>query len=128
MKKLIITMCVGLSMQGCAFYYSKPVTNGFNNGAIKTDMTASEVKEKIGKPSNIGIRKISDSDTRQVWRYNEYSPGARGIALGILTFGIGFFIPPDSEAQYLIFQNDKLVGVNLPDPYAPDLIIEKRDR
>lgn len=126
MKK-ILSISLILLIQSCAFYYHKPITNSFNNGKVKTNMTTEEVRKVLGNPSNIGTRRIGD-ETREVWRYNEYTPDGVLIALGILTLGISWLLPPKPSPQYLIFQNDKLVGINLPDPYAPDLIIEKRER
>ncbi|MDO9514606.1 MAG: hypothetical protein Q7J01_00700 [Syntrophales bacterium] len=125
MKKIIILMIVVLFsaiISSCAFYTSTPITTGVNEGKLQIGMTPQEVRNVIGNPDKVAKRLVSENDIREVWMFKEYSLDPTGACL---SFGLGPSLP---EKQYLIFQNDRLVGWNLPDPFSPDLIIEKRER
>lgn len=119
---------MAMFLNGCAFYYSRPITNGLNSGRIRMDMDTTSIKREAGIPAKIAVRKISANDTRQVWVYNEYSPSMMQFLFGFLTFGLIWFDLPPPTQKTLVFQNDLLVGVDLPDPTAPNFILEKRER
>lgn len=93
-------------------------------------MSKDEVKKILGPPESVASRKTS-VDVRSVWTYSQpklRSPAAYFL-LGVLTFGIFWLLPAlDTEYHYIVFSDEILVGWDLKDPYAPDLIIEKRER
>ena len=91
-------------------------------------MTAKEVRTVVGDPYEITKRQVSPSDVREVWTYKEYQPDGASIGIGFILFGITWVIPPTPTFQNVVIQNDKFIGVNMPDPYAPQLIIEKREQ
>lgn len=125
MKKIITLMIVILFpaiISSCAFYTSTPITSGVNEGKLQIGMTSQEVRNVVGNPYRVAKRFISENDIREVWIFKEYSFDPVGACL---SFGLG---PSSPEKQYLIFRNDRLIGWNLPDPFSPDLIIEKRER
>ncbi len=124
MKKILIVLIVLFLaiISGCAFYTSTPITSAVNKGKLQIGMTSQEVRNVVGNPYRVAKRLISENDIREVWTFKEYSFDSVGACL---SFG---FMPPLPEKQYLVFRNDKLIGWNLPDPFSPDLIIEKRER
>lgn len=122
MKKIIIAILI-MILSSCALYTAKPVTNAINEGKLKIGMTTQEVREVVGNPNKTAVRQVTKDDVREIWTYNETTPDMTGA---FLSFGM---IPsPSLPAYYLVFRNDKLIGWNLPDPLAPDIIIEKRER
>ena len=44
---------------------------------------------------------------------------------GFFTLGMLWTLPAGKEYHHLVFSNGTLVGWDLPDPYAPDLIIDE---
>ena len=124
MKKMLIVLIVIFSaiISGCAFYTSTPITSAVNEGRLQIGMTSQEVRNVVGNPYRVAKRLVSENDIREVWTYKEYHIDPTGACL---SFGLG---PSTPEKQYLVFQNDKLIGWNLPDPFSPDIIIEKRER
>ena len=120
MKKTLVVLIA--LFPACAFYTSTPITSAVNEGRLQIGMTTQEVRSVVGNPYRVAKRRISETDTREVWTYKEYHIDPTGACL---SFGLG---PSTPEKQYLIFQNFKLIGWNLPDPFSPDLIIEKRER
>jgi|GEM_PF-2646500 len=122
MKKIVIALLI-MIIGSCAFYTSKPVTDAINEGKLKIDMTTREVREVIGNPDKTAVRRVAKDDIREIWTYNETSVDKTGAFLSC-----GLAPSPSYPAYYLVFRNDKLIGWNLPDLLAPDIIIEKRER
>ena len=73
------------------------------------------------------------NDVRSVWTYRDRSfpphliPGY--VIGGIFTIGILWCMPwRVDEPHYLVLSDGTVIGWDLADPYAPDLIIENRER
>lgn len=127
---LIFIICV--SLVSCA--YSQILTGtDFNSyttsGSIQPGMKEDEVRQLLGKPRRVAARK-TNFDTRSVWTYKQYylEHPIPYFIVGVLTIGISWILPARQEYHYLVFSDGRLIGWDLPDPYAPDLIIEKRER
>ncbi len=126
----IFILC--FSLLSCA--YGQVLTStDFNrqstSGSLQPGMKDSEVKQLLGEPRKVAARK-TNSDTRAVWTYKQYyleHPISYFFG-GVLTLGIRWVLPADEEYHHLVFSDGTLIGWDLPDPYAPDLIIEKRER
>ncbi len=93
-------------------------------------MTKDEVKNLLGNPDRVSARQ-NQYDIREVWTYLQTSEEDKrkhtGLTIG--TFGLFGALPVGAtEHHYIVFSGDKMIGWDLPDPYAPDLIIEKRER
>lgn len=120
----LLSGCIGLAFQKTDF------NEATTKGIITVGMTKEEVREKLGPPNKVAARQ-TQYDVREIWIY--YQTGQQdkdNYKVGsILTFGLVSLFPVGAnEAHYLVFSNNKLIGWDLPDPYAPDLIIEKRER
>jgi hypothetical protein len=121
-------------LPSCAYIQvAKQANRGFNHhstsGALQLGMKDSDVKQILGEPEKVSARK-TNSDVRTVWMYRQYymrDPGGYFLA-GLLTFGVFWAFPANSEWHHLAFNNGVLIGWDMDDPYAPDLIIEKRER
>ena len=121
---LFLSGCIVLAFQKTNF------NEATTKGIITVDMTKEEVREKLGDPDKVAMRQ-TQYDVREVWIYYQTGESDKDSYRtgSILTFGVVSLFPVgSSEAHYLIFSNGKLIGWDLPDPYAPDLIIEKRER
>ncbi len=116
----------------CAFIQTGLSTN-FNrystSGRIQPGMSDHEVRKLIGSPKKVASLKLK-TDTRSLWTYKQRTleNPVSYFFFGIITFGIAFLYPAQTEYHYLVFSDNILVGWDMPDPYAPDLIIEKRLR
>ena len=125
MKKIltiIIVVLFPVIISGCAFLVSTPITSSINKGRLQIGMSPEEVRNVVGNPDNVAKRLINENDIREVWMFKEYPFDPVGATISL---GLG---PPLPEKQYLVFRNDKLIGWNMPDPFSPDIIIEKRER
>jgi len=128
----IVVFVLCFSLLSCAYGQVLTSTN-FNrqstSGSLKPGMKDSEVRQLLGEPKKVAARKTS-YDTRAVWTYKQYSieHPISYFLLGVLTFGILWVLPAEEEYHHLVFSDGVLLGWDLPDPYAPDLIIEKRER
>ena len=126
----IFTLC--FSLLSCAYGQVLTSTN-FNrqstSGSLLPGMKDSEVRQLLGKPRKVAARKTT-SDTRAVWTYKQYylEHSISYFLGGFFTFGMLWILPADQEYHYLVFSDGTLIGWDLPDPYAPNLIIEKRER
>jgi len=121
--------------------YSTKFRDTSTGGTLKVGMTAEAVRTLLGIPIEVRSRQTG-RDLREVWtyvdryfggKYNEDDRGggeteARAFVTG-LTLGLAVILmPPPTHTHYLVFSDGKIIGWDLPDPYAPDLIIEKRER
>lgn len=93
-------------------------------------MKKEEVRTLLGQPDRVAARQTRD-DVREVWTYRQTGPDdyRQWLGLSILSFGcVSLFPVGASEYHHVVFSDGNLIGWDLPDPYAPDLIIEKRER
>ena len=103
-------------------------------------MTAEEVRTLLGIPIEVRSRQTG-RDLREVWTYVDRYLGGKynneddrdeatgwGFVTGYTLGLAGILMPPPPHTHYLVFSDGKIIGWDLPDPYAPDLIIEKRER
>lgn len=130
--KILSVLVMACFLSACAFiqWSTTPNFNHYStSGALKPGMKEVEVRTVLGSPKQVAARR-TQFDTRSVWTYKRYyvDPG-RYFVIGLATLGLGFlFSPANTEYHYLVFSDSVLLGWDLPDPYAPDLIIEKRER
>jgi hypothetical protein len=121
---LLLSGCIGLAFQKTGF------NDATTKGILTVGITKDEAREKLGPPDKVAARQTR-YDVREVWTY--YQTGERDSvhynAESVLTLGVRSLFPPGAtEAHYLVFSDNKLIGWDLPDPYAPDLIVERRER
>lgn len=123
---------------GCSVaMYSSKFHDATTNDKIEVGMTKDDVRQVLGAPQEVRARQTT-VDLREVWTYVDRDYSGRGDSsftagwwtLTILTVGIAApLLPPWSKStHYLIFSDGKVIGWDLRDPFAPDLIIEKRER
>jgi hypothetical protein len=125
---------------GCSVaMYSTKFREASVSGIIKTGMTKEEVRLVLGPPMAVQARQTA-IDLREVWTYKDRDYGRKvygsdaaeyseWVVLSIVSLGIGaVLLPPPASTHYVVFTDDKVLGWDLPDPFAPDLIIEKRER
>lgn len=126
----LIVLCGFLT--SCA-YGQVAMSTKFNehttSGHIRPGINADEVTRILGKPRKVASRK-TQADIRSVWAYREYriEHPVGFFFIGLVTLGMGFLFPATPEDHYMVFSDSTLIGWDIPDPYAPDLIIEKRER
>ncbi len=140
-------MCILLSFSlmvsgtmGCSVSrYSTKFHDASVNDRIKTGMTKEEIRQVLGTPTDVETRKNA-VDLREVWTYTDHDYGRKKYpsdaaayigwgALTLLSAGImAIILPPPPSTHYIIFSDEKVIGWDLRDPFAPDLIIEKRER
>ena len=131
--RVLIALLLCVSLSSCVYVqmieYPPNFINKSTDGTLKIGIKESEIRKSLGSPHNIAIRKTA-VDTRSVWTYREVRPYNHIIynLLGLATFGIFYMVPGVIEDHYLVLSDGVLIGWDLPDPYAPDLIIEKRER
>ena len=125
---------------GCSVaMYSTKFREASVNGVIKTGMTKEEVRRVLGPPKAVQARQTA-IDLREVWTYKDRDYGRKmydtdaseysgWAVLTIVSMGFGaVLLPPPASTHYVVFTDDKVLGWDLPDPFAPDPIIEKRER
>ena len=135
MSRLIGIVLVGVllvgALPGCALYLlgekAHDVTPALVGGQLKAGMSEAEVRSILGAPAKTAMRQTA-TDQRAVWTYRKRALTQGYLAAGLITVGFFYLLPPPFEEHFIIFSNGALVGWDLPDPYAPDLIIEQRIR
>lgn len=88
---------------GCASYKFKREIN-----QLKAGMTKDEVQAKLGSPTGMERKQITNSDLRENWIYHIYRTNP--------------LTPLYPDLYILTFSNGKLLGWNLPNPYDPNLV------
>ena len=136
-RLLVLSILLTCILSSCAYYRAFSPSNPkfkqhSTSGSLKTGMTEEEIKGLFGNPNKIGERKTV-YDIRAVWTYKQYQLwGPAGQLLYLtgctITFGLICLLPGPTEYHYLVLSDGILIGWDIPDPYAPDLIVERRER
>jgi hypothetical protein len=112
-------------------------TQATTDGQVRPAMTRDEIRQALGKPSATASRTTA-VDVREVWIYREAHPPWKSAdprdrvfyaLMGVFTLGLWWVLAPATyEEHWVVFSDGRVIGWDLPDPYAPNLIIEKRER
>ncbi len=124
-KKITLAVSLLVILNGCALYSSKPVTDAVNQGEIEIGMSSREAREILGSADEVAKQTMPGGKTREVWTYYEYGPNLRGCTLALFSSCSAPFVPFKAKLQYVIFEDDKLVGWNLPDPFQQSHTIDE---
>lgn len=139
-NEFIFLFGIILLLNSCAIAMkSNRFQEASTSGALEIGMTKEEVRLLLGNPLNVSARKTT-VDLREVWTYRDKNFEEKvyredkvnevlwGYVVGS-TLGIAaIFMPPPDTTHLVVFSNAKLIGWDLADPYAPDLVIEIRER
>lgn len=130
-----VAICTALLVSGCALLYVDGDTfrRATVSGRLQVGASADEARTILGEPESVASRKTV-SDVRSVWTYRDRNFSRSRIPayilLGPITVGIIWLTPwsVTDTVHQLVLSDDEVVGFDLADPYAPDLIIEHRER
>ncbi len=109
--KATIVITLLLLLTSCAMYTSMPVTDAVNSNKIRVGMSTIEVKRILGAADAVS-KETTAGGSQEIWRYDEYNPTIRGCALTMISCSSACFVPVKPQPQYVIFENDKLIGWN----------------
>ncbi len=125
--KKITAISLLFAFAGCALYRSKPVTDAVNEDRIKIGMSPKEVRWVLGEPDEVAKRKVPGGEDQEVWTYYEYGPNLRGCIIAFFDSCTAAFVPFKPKLQYVVFENNRLVGWNTPNPFQPALQLDEKN-
>ena len=113
---------------GLIFYKASGFGEASRVGLLNIGMTQDQVKELLGDPDKSASRQIRNT-IREVWKYKETTRRhvRDWLTASVFSLGLWSFVPVGAEVHLLIFSDGAVIGWDLPDPYDPDIIIEKKE-
>lgn len=140
MRRAALLALISIFLGACSIAMkSNNFKDASTSGTLEIGMTKIEVRGFLGSPVSVSARHTG-VDLREVWLYEDrnfdnkvYADDRIKVAawsyLAVSTLGIAaIFMPPPTTSHYVVFSDGRLLGWDLIDPYAPDLIIETRER
>ena len=81
---------------------------GFRFSDLRPGMTKDEVRKLLGEPTGMTRHQVGPADLREVWVYHVPRLFNQDT-------------PLYPETHTVVFKNEKIIGLDLPDPYRPGL-------
>lgn len=138
--QLFLVIILSLSFVcGCSVaMYATEFRDAANTGKIQIGMKKDDVRKLLGTPQDVSTRQLKDG-IREVWVYRDRNFKGRNSEdrsdreawqfATAFTLGVAaIFMFPPTDSHYLVLRDGEVIGWDMTDIDAPDLIFEKRER